>query len=256
MNRFSFDPHRNNLIDNCAVFFFFIASWIGCPTVTLLVAPMFNKLTNLNIHEDLICPANNKESLLSYCFFCLGVFFMYAGVSFGNISKVSPESIFATLLIPFLAFSISLIHWFTSSSLISIWLTKFIAKCKEALIVSSNDTNNLLGKIKNILSIYTSLDQTFGLYFVYCFTIFQLNWIIVLYLGISAYFSKYEAQFTILFGAGSLTTALAGKHDSSISINLAFSSPDVDQSYVLHHGGRLPGRQGPGDAPGVSQGEA
>ena len=249
MNRFSFDPHRNNLIDNCAVFFFFIASWIGCPTVTLLVAPMFNKLTNLNIHEDLICPANNKESLLSYCFFCLGVFFMYAGVSFGNISKVTPESIFATLL-PFLAFSTSLIHWFTSSSLISIWLTKFIAKCKEALIVSSNDTNNPLCKVKNILSFYTNLDQTFGLYFVYCFTIFQLNWIIVLYLGISAYFSKYEAQFTLLFGAGSLTIALAGKHDSSISINLTLSSPDVDQGYVLHHGGRLPGRQGRHPGPG------
>ena len=228
MNRFSFGPHRNNLIDNCAVFFFFIASWIGCPTVTLLVAPMFNKLKNLNIHEDLMCPDNNKELLLSYCFFCLGVFIMYAGVSFGNISRVTPESIFATLLIPFLAFSTSLIHWFTSSSLISIWLTKFIVKCKKALTVSSNDTNNLLGKVKNLLSIYTHLDQTFGLYFVYCFTVFQL-WIIVLYLGIAAYFSKYEAQFTVIFGVGSLTTALAGEHDSSISINSSLSSSDVDQ---------------------------
>ena len=138
---------------------------------------------------------------------------MYAGVSFGNISKVTSESIIATLLIPFLAFCSSLIHWFTSSSLISIWLTKFIAKCKEALIVSSNDTNYLLSKVKGILSIYTNLDRTFGSYFVYCFTVFQLTWITVLYLGVSVYFSKYETQFCVLFGIGSLTTAFAGEHD-------------------------------------------
>ena len=131
MNRFSFDPHRNNPIDNCSVFFLIIASWIGCPTVTLLVAPMFNKLTNLNIHEDLMCPKNRS---FPTAFFCLGVFFMYAGVSFGNISKVTPESIFATLL-PFLAFSTSLIHWFTSSSLISIWLTKFITVCSDQTVL-------------------------------------------------------------------------------------------------------------------------
>ena len=64
-----------------------------------------------------------------------------------------------------------------------------------------------------IMSIYTNLDQTFGFYFVYCFTVFQLTWIIVLYLGVSVYFSKYETQFGVLFGAGSLTTALAGEHD-------------------------------------------
>ena len=103
---------------------------------------------------------------------------MHVGVSFGKNS----------LLISFLAFCSSLIHWFTSSSLISIWLTKFIAKCKEALIVSSNDTNYLLSKVKGILSIYTNLDQTFGSYFVYCFTVFQLTWITVLYLGVSVFF--------------------------------------------------------------------
>ena len=32
-------------------------------------------------------PDNNKESLISYIFFSLGVFAMYAGVSFGNLSK-------------------------------------------------------------------------------------------------------------------------------------------------------------------------
>ena len=158
-------------------------------------------------------PDNNKEILLLYFFFCPGAFAMHVGVSFGKNS----------LLISFLAFWSSLIHWFTSSSLISIWLTKFIAKCKEALIVSSSDTNKLVGKVKDILSIYTNSDQTF-------FTIFQLTWIIVLYLGVSAYFSKYEPQFTLLFGVGPLF------------------SPFVDQGHVLHHGGRLPGCQGPGDA--------
>ena len=122
--------------------------------------------------------------------------------------------------------------------------------------MSSNDTRNLLGKVKNILSIYTNLDQTFGLYFVYCFIVFQLTWITVLYLGVSVYFTKYETRFSLIFGAGSLTTAFSGENDSSIFIISTLFSPDVDQGYVLNHGGRLPGRQGPGDAPGVSQGEA
>ena len=78
-----------------------------------------------------MCPKNRS---FPTAFFCLGVFFMYAGVSFGNISKVTPESIFATLL-PFLAFSTSLIHWFTSSSLISIWLTKFITVCSDQTVL-------------------------------------------------------------------------------------------------------------------------
>ena len=166
-----------------------------------------------------MCPDNHKEMFLSYFFLCLGVFAMYAGVAFGNISKVTSESIIATLLIPFLAFCSSLIHWFTSSTLISIWLSKFIAKCKETLIMSSNDTKGLVGKVKDILFIYRNLDQTFGLYFVYCFIVFQLTWITVLYLGVSVYFSKYEAQYALIFGAGSLTTALSGENDSSIYIN-------------------------------------
>ena len=179
---------------------------------------MFNKIKNLNIHEDLMCPDNNKESLISYIFFNLGVFAMYAGVSFGNVSKFTVGSIAATLFIPFLSFCSTVIHWFISSNLISIWLTKFIAKCKEAAIVSKNNTKELIEKVHDILSIYSNLEQTFGLYFVYCFTIFQLNWIIVLYLGVTAYFAKYEAHFTFLFGAGSLTTALGGEH-GSINLN-------------------------------------
>ena len=162
-----------------------------------------------------MCPDNYKEMFLSYFFLCLGVFAMYAGVSFGNISKVTSESIIATLFIPFLAFCSSLIHWFTSSTLISIWLTKFIGKCKETLIMSNNQTKDLVCKVKYNLSTYKNLDQTFGLYFVYCFIVFQLTWITVLYLGVSVYFTKYEAQFSLLFGAGSLTTALAGEHVSS-----------------------------------------
>ena len=160
-----------------------------------------------------MCPDNNKESLISYIFFSLGALAMYAGVSFGNLSKFTLGSIIATVLIPFLSFCSTVIHWFISSNLISIWLTKFIAKCKETTIVSKNITTELLEKVQEILSIYSNLEQTFGLYFVYCFTIFQLNWIIVLYLGVTAYFAKYEAHFTLLFGAGSLTTALGGEHD-------------------------------------------
>ena len=79
--------------------------------------------------------------------------------------------------------------------------------------MSKNNIEELVEKVQDILSIYSNLEQTFGLYFVYCFTIFQLNWIIVLYLGVTPYFAKYETQFTLLFGAGSLTTALGGKHD-------------------------------------------
>ena len=160
-----------------------------------------------------MCPDNNKTSLLSYILFSLGVFAMYAGVAFGNISRIAPGSIFATLIIPFLAFCTSVIHWFINSTLISIWLTKFIVQCKGAAILAKNNTKDLLEKAQDILFIYKNLDKTFGLYFVFCFTIFQLNWIIVLYLGVTAYFAKYEAQFTLLFGAGSLTTALGGEYD-------------------------------------------
>ena len=159
-----------------------------------------------------MCPDNNKTSLLSYFLFSLGVFAMYAGVAFGNISRIAPGSIFATLIIPFLAFCTSVIHWFINSTLISIWLTKFIMQCKGAAILAKNNTKDLLEKAQDILFIYKNLDKTFGFYFVFCFTIFQLNWIIVLYLGVTAYFAKYEAQFTLLFGAGALTTAFGGEY--------------------------------------------
>ena len=85
--------------------------------------------------------------------------------------------------------------------------------------MSSNHTKDLVGKVKDILSIYKNLDQTFGFYFVYCFTVFELTWITVLYFGVSVYFSKYEAQYALIFGAGSLTTALSGENDCSIYIN-------------------------------------
>ena len=112
MNRFSFDPHRNNPIDNCSVFFFFIASWIGCPTVTLLVAPMFNKLTNLNIHEDLMCPAYNNESLLSYCFFLSGSIFHVCRSFFWKYFKGHPRKHFcySSTLSCFLHKPHSLVH--------------------------------------------------------------------------------------------------------------------------------------------------
>lgn len=159
-----------------------------------------------------MCPDNNKTSLLSYFLFSLGVFAMYAGVAFGNILEVAPGSILATLIIPFLAFCTSVIHWFINSTLISIWLTKFIFQCKVSAILAKNNTQDLLEKAQDILFMYKNLDKTFGFYFVFCFTIFQLNWITVLYLGVTAYFAKYEAQFTLLFGAGALTTALGGEY--------------------------------------------
>ena len=137
---------------------------------------------------------------------------MNAGVCLGNIAFVNTISILAIMIIPSFCFCISLTYWITSSSLISIWLTKFIIKCKGAVIESKNDTSKLVSKVKNILLIYANLDQTLGAYFVFCFTIFLLNWIIVLYLGVTGYFSKYEVQFSLTFGAGSLITATGGEY--------------------------------------------
>ena len=106
---------------------------------------------------------------------------------------------------------VGLIHWFSSSFIVSIWLTKFIANCKFA----ATKPQNMPVKIQKILQIYQNLEQTLGPYFAACFTIFQLNWIIVLYIGFTAYFSNYETLHTTLVGLGAIITALGGRNCKS-----------------------------------------
>ena len=181
---------------------------MGTPITSCLTARMYNKVSkDLIIHNDLPLPKNKNCFLVSCILFSLGIFILTTGFSLGNISSnVTLSSIFATLLIPYLAMCVGLIHWFSSSFIVSIWLTKFIAKCKFA----ATEPPNLAEKIQKILQIYRNLEQTLGLYFAFCFTIFQLNWIIVLYVGFTAYFSDYETVHTSLVGLGAIITALGG----------------------------------------------
>ena len=196
---------------------------LGCPTVSLVVAPMYNKIRNFNIIGDFLSPLNMKSSLISYILFSLGFLFMIAGVSLGNVSEVTIESIFATLVLPFLAMSTSLIHWFSNSAVISIWLTKFITKCNDIHV--SNNLLEMIGRAREVLLIYRNLEQTLEFFFAYCFTIFQLSWIIVLYLGVSAYFNaNYSVQYPAIYGVGSLITALGGEnHSLTLSIYVKFN---------------------------------
>ena len=175
---------------------------------------MYNKVSkDLIIHKDLPPPINKNSFLVAFILFSLGIFILVTGFSLGNTSSnVTLSSIFATLLILYLAMSVGLIHWFSSSFIVSIWLTKFIANCKFA----ATKPQNMAVKIQKILQIYQNLEQTLGPYFASCFTIFQLNWIIVLYIGFTAYFSNYETLHTTLVGLGAIITALGGRNCNSV----------------------------------------
>lgn len=170
---------------------------------------MYNKVSqDLIIHKDLPPPKNKNSSLVAFILLIVGIFILVTGFSLGNVSlNVTLSSIFATLLILYLAMSVGLIHWFSSSFIVSIWLTKFIANCKFA----ATEPQNMAVKIQKILQIYQNLEQTLGPYFASCFTIFQLNWIIVLYIGFTAYFSDYETLHKTLVGLGAIITAVGGR---------------------------------------------
>ena len=199
---------RNNSLDVAVTLFFVSALLLTSPLISCLLASMFNTVSqDLIIHRDLPRPLNKNNFLVAYILFSLGIFILDTGFALGNIYlNVTISSIFATLLILYLAMSVGLIHWFSSSFIVSIWLTKFIANCKFA----ATEPQNMAVKIQKILQIYRNLEQTLGPYFASCFTIFQLNWIIVLYIGFTAYFSNYETLHTTLVGLGAIITALGG----------------------------------------------
>ena len=199
---------RNHLIDNVVIFFFASAVIFAAPFVSLVTAPMYNRVSkDLIIHQNLLPPLNKISLVISYILFCVGILLLITGFSLENIAaNVTFSSIFATLLIPFFAMSLSLTHWFSNSFIVSIWLTKFIAKCKFI----ASELNNTVGKVQEILLIYQRLDQTLGFYFAFCFSLFQLNWIVILYCGVTAYFSGYETGYTILFSSGAILIALGG----------------------------------------------
>ena len=199
---------RSHSLDTAVFLFFSSALLLVSPFISTLVAPMYRKVgQDLIIHRDLPPPMNKNDFIVAYILFSSGIFILVTGFSLGNISSnVTLSSIFATLLILYLAMSVGLIHWFSSSFIVSIWLTKFIANCKFA----ATEPQNMAVKIQKILQIYRNLEQTLGPYFASCFTIFQLNWIIVLYIGFTAYFSNYETLHTTLVGLGAIITALGG----------------------------------------------
>ena len=60
------------------------------------------------------------------------------------------------------------------------------------------------------MSFYHDLDHHLGVYFAFCFTLFQINWIIVMYMGFISPFSEYDLKFTSVYAAGGLIVAIAG----------------------------------------------
>ena len=201
---------RNNIIDFIVVCVFLGSILTVCPMTSVLVAPMYSKFYYLESHLGMVWPINKRSFLVSFIFFILGIFMVMAGFSFGNhVQTTSFKGIFATLILPSIACFIGLIHWFYSSFLVSSWLSKFIIKCK--IVTNPEDT---VVRFRNLLSFYHDLDHHLGLYFAFCFTLFQINWIIVMYMGFISPFSEYDLKFTSVYAAGGLIVAVAGTYSN------------------------------------------
>ena len=106
---------------------------------------------------------------------------------------------------PIILVSYNILLWYFSSFVISAWISKLSRECRKASL------ETILERVDDILQDYKNLDRILGPYVALFFTLFQVNWIIVIYTGLIAFFTDYSLECQICMGIGGLVTAGGGK---------------------------------------------
>ena len=101
-------------------------------------------------------------------------------------------------------------HWFYGTFLVSWMNTKLVSITKS--VTMEMEPGAMVTSVGNILVIYKELGSQLGLYLGLSISLFQINWIIVAYFGITSYFTDLNYSFAMrtVFGSGCLFTTLGG----------------------------------------------
>ena len=161
--------------------------------------------------------------MLSWICFNAGLTTTFVGLFLGTFVNSTFSGIIAAIIIPSLSEFLTLFHWFFASFIVSMWITKFIDKCNNV-----KNMCNPIQEIRSILDIYKHLDEHLGLYTAICFGIFQINWIMITYLGLIIHFNNFSASATTVFGLGALITSLSG-----VSLTLFYNKKHPFLSFAL-----------------------
>ena len=215
----------NNLIDSYVILTYMVLVLLGCTGVIIIINtkfPKFNCITPLYV--NFLMPLNIRCSIVSYVLFNVGFFTFTLGMVLGNIPVEVPfiEKV-AMILVQNLGLGLAFAYWFYATIIVSAWLTQFIVTCEAAAheLLTVDDT---MKKIKKVLTIYKYLEKNLGHYFAFSFTMFQINWIMIIYSGITSYFANYDFLYLGLFGTGSIITSIGGKKSEIFSPNLYLAS--------------------------------
>ena len=188
---------KNNIIDSVVSIYFIASILLSCPFSTMFIAAM---ASNFNCIK-LIYPTNGHSLIISSLFFMVGMLLMLIASSLGNFDNLSLDRIVAVVLIPYFAMSYNILLWYFSSFVISAWISKLSKECRKA------NAETILERVDDILQSYKNLDRILGPFVAVFFTLFQVNWIIVIYTGFIAFFTDYSLECQICMGIGGLVTA-------------------------------------------------
>ena len=188
---------KNNIIDSVVSIYFIASILLSCPFSTMFIAAM---ASNFNCIK-LIYPTNGHSLIISSLFFMVGMLLMLIASSLGNFDNLSLDRIVAVVLIPYFALSYNILLWYFSSFVISAWISKLSKECRKA------NAETILERVDDILQSYKNLDRILGPFVAVFFTLFQVNWIIVIYTGFIAFFTDYSLECQICMGIGGLVTA-------------------------------------------------
>ena len=192
---------KNNIIDSVVSIYFIASILLSCPFSTMFIAVM---ASNFNCIK-LFYPTNGHSLIISFFLFMVGILLMLIASSFGNFDNLSLSRIVAVVLIPYFAASYNILLWYFSSFVISAWISKLSKECRKA------NVEIIFERVDDILQDYKNLDRILGPFVAVFFTLFQVNWIIVIYTGVIAFFTDYSLECQICMGIGGLVTAVGCK---------------------------------------------
>ena len=170
--------------DNASGMFFNSCLFFGIPTLLLVLAEAFSKVSKISMAHNLKSPENLKILLLLFLFSLFGGFFTNLGMFTSVSPRLSfypwPMTFFYLFLAPFTCHVLSTIYWVSCLSIVSAWMTHVTDICnmkppKMKEVVWARHCLHLYGNIENGL----------GVFFLFGFPLCQIMWIFSLFLAIT-----------------------------------------------------------------------
>ena len=198
---------------------FLLFLYLPFPLSPLFVAQALPSAPNITLAKDLKVPKNSLSFFISVCLPMFGGFLLEMennlkdneGLTKENqnenntsASKVI-EDVFAHYILPIFSNSLINLCWMVPLILVSSWMEKFIKLCQEP------DIENHVSHSKYCLGLYCDIQEGFGAFFLFVFSLTQFFVIVSLYLALPIVTSLFEGFWLdpFVYATGMLSVSVA-----------------------------------------------